>query len=217
MAVPNPEQLKKPDWVVSVSMFYPAFESRRYYMELEKDPSFMQPIPYASINPEKYTGIALLGGNTPSLKHFLECKILQSKIQDFWALKRPLGAIGQGVLVLARTTEADSKNSLIYNKKTTCYPKWIDLIGKYNPFGTAVYIESTEEEVIRSLYEPSLFRTENSIIYDTLFDQSGFICRDDWYLSARWEGDAYSFSTTFASMVLDCPFESQDVPQNDVS
>jgi putative intracellular protease/amidase len=211
-AVVNPDHLRKPD-IINVSMFYPAFEPRRYFMEMEKDSSFLQPIPYAEIKAEEYTGMVLIAGNTLTVKHYLECKLLQSKVQDFWSLKRPVGAIGQAVLIMVRTVD-NNKQPLIHFKRTTSYPKLIEFVGKLNPFSSSsVYIETTEDEVIRNLNGPHFFSTSRDVFWDNLFELAGFIVKDDWYLSARWEGDSYTFSAAFAKMVLDCPFENHPDPE----
>jgi len=212
-SIVNPDHLKKPD-LLNVSMFYPAFEPRRYFMELEKDPSFNSPVPFSEINANEYTGMVLIAGNTANVKHYLECKLLQSKVQDFWALKRPLGAIGQAVLIMVRTVDINAKHPLIHYKRTTCYPKLIEFVGKLNPFGSSsIYIETVEDEVIRQLSGPQFFNTSRDVFWDSLFDLNGFTCQDDWYLSARWEGDAYTFSTAFTKMILDCAFEYQPPPE----
>jgi putative intracellular protease/amidase len=211
VAIANPLQLQKPG-LTTVAVLLPAFEARRYYMEMEKDQSFQQPIPYAEIVPDRCVGMVLVGGNSTNLKHYLECKILQSKVQEFWALKRPIGAIGQGVLIMARTTDPTTKQPLIHSKKTTCYPKIAEMIGKYNPFtGANIYVESSEEEILRSLSDPSLFQPQQpSLTLDTLFSESNGYCQDEWYLSSGWEGDSYCFAKMFAKMVIDCPVEDKD-------
>jgi putative intracellular protease/amidase len=64
------------------------------------------------------------------MKQYLESLVLQQKISDFWALKRPVGAICHGVLLLARCKDSKG-NSLLHERKTTTLPKYMENLGYY--------------------------------------------------------------------------------------
>lgn len=78
------------------------------------------------------------------MKQYLESEILKKKILQFWKLNRPVGAICHGkffyfyeiivvlgVLLLARTIDDETGKSILYNKKTTTLPRFMENLAYY--------------------------------------------------------------------------------------
>ncbi len=75
----------------------------------------------------KLSGLFLTGGDGIGMKPYLESHVLQVKISEFWKLNRPVAAIGQGVLLLARSKDETGK-SVLFERNTTCFPKYMETI-----------------------------------------------------------------------------------------
>jgi len=201
---PNSLQLQKANFSGTMVTLHPAFEARRYFFEMEQDPSFSAPIPFSNIEPDRYAGMVVVGGHFEGVRPYLENTVLQSKILLFWKYHRPLGAIAQGILILAHAKDPATSLSLLYNSKTTSYPKYLEYWSQYTPFWTQgpLYQIPAELEVQQALASPlHYFPGPTSFSKDSLFTPSGFFCQDDRYLSAGWEGDCYTFAKQFSKMV----------------
>jgi len=142
-------------------------DAKRYYKELEKDQQFASPIPWEDIDPAKYSGLVIVGGQAPHYTHYLESALLAARLSKFWALRRPIGAIAQGPLLLSRA-KFSSGNSILYNTKTTGLPKYIEEASFYIDAlafwkeGThqILDVKSCEENLIQNLAgakKPCLF------------------------------------------------------------
>src|SRR4051795_9343417 len=97
-----------------------------FYRELEQAPAFRAPIAWDAIEPAAYDGLLLPGGHAPGMRQYLGSRVLQAKIAAFWQLRRPVGAICHGVLVLARSQDPTSGKSVLADKRTTCLPKYME-------------------------------------------------------------------------------------------
>ena len=122
-------------------------------------------------------------------------------------LGRPVGAICHGVLVLARTRDPRSGQSVIADRRTTCLPEYVERgtyyltawrLGRYY----RTYPAYVQDEVTAALNDPSQFirgpRTQRRGTPPTTapLRRPG---RD--YLSARWPGDAYLFAERFRRLL----------------
>jgi len=178
-----------------------AFEARQFYHEMEQDPNFINPITWDSINPSDYDAMILPGGHAPGMKQYLESEVLQKKIVEFWHLDRPLAAICHGVLLLARCKDESTGNSVIYKKRTTTLPKYMENLGYYITkwsYGRLyrTYEMHCEDEVKSFLADPvsQMQDGPTNILRGSIFDHSAaFVVEDGNYISARWPGDAYLF------------------------
>lgn len=180
-------------------------EPKRFYHELTQASEFRSPLAWADLKPADYDGLILPGGHAPGMRQYLASDVLQRKVAEFWALKRPVGAICHGVIVLARTQDPATGRSVLAGKRTTCLPRYMELIayaltswklGRYY----RTYPEYVEDEVKRALASPRQFErgplTLTSRGTDT-DDSPAFVVEDGSYVSARWPGDAYLFARRF--------------------
>ncbi len=180
---------------------------RSAYDEMIRSPEFQHPIPYERIQADAVDGLILPGGHAPGMRPYLESPRLQAVVADLFARRRPVGAICHGVLIVARTRQADGR-SILHGRRTTALPKIMELAGwqltrLYLGDYFRTYPITVEDEVCAALasrddFLPGPF----SIRRDSPDDQArGFTVRDGQYLSARWFGDAHRFAADFVAML----------------
>jgi putative intracellular protease/amidase len=175
------------------------------YRELERAPEFVSPMHWSQLVPESFDGLFLVGGHAQGMKQYLESQQVQSFVSRFWTLSRPVAAICHGVLVLARTKAQGATHSVLFDKRTTCLPKYMErsaylmtalVLGNYY----RTYPEYVEDEVRAALAHAEQFergpRTLMKRGSDT-DDRATFVVEDGHYVSARWPGDAFALAKTF--------------------
>ncbi len=177
-------------------------EPRRIYEELRRDRAFERPMRWRDIDPGTFDACVLPGGHAPGMKQYLGSEALMEKVAAFAATARPLGAICHGTLLLARATDPASGKSVLYKRRTTCLPAYMERtayfltawkLGRYY----RTYPAYVEEEVRAALERPEQF--ERGPLHLTTRgtdtdDAGAFVVEDGSYVSARWPGDAYLFA-----------------------
>ena len=99
--------------------------ARKAYGEMLQDKNFQNPCKYKNLKVEDYAGLILPGGHAPRMKQYLEDKILQNFVADFFETTdetgqhKPIAAICHGVVVAARSISTTTDKSVLYGKKTT--------------------------------------------------------------------------------------------------
>jgi putative intracellular protease/amidase len=179
-----------------------AAEPREFYAELQSDGEFCSPLAWAEIEPVEFDGLILPGGHAPGMRQYLGSELLRRRVAEHWALDRPVAAICHGVLVLARTRDPTTGRSLLYGRRTTCLPKYMERtaflttawrLGRYY----RTYPEYVEDEVRDVLRDSADFMRGPRVLSKRgteADDGHAFVVRDGNYLSARWPGDAYLFA-----------------------
>jgi len=182
-----------------------AGEAKRCYQQLTDDPAFRAPISWSSMAPDSYDGLLLPGGHASGMRQYLGAEVLREKVAGFWQLGRPVAAICHGVLVLARTTDPRTGRSVLFGKRTTCLPKYLERaayvstawrLGRYY----RTYPQYVETEVRAALADPSDFMRGPRVLSrrgTSTDDEAAFVVEDGPYVSARWPGDAYLFARRF--------------------
>jgi protease I len=179
---------------------------RRAYDAMTQGAEFQHPIVYDEIRPAEFDAVLLPGGHAKGMRPYLESGQLQSVVVEFFAKHKVVGAICHGVVLAARSRVAE--RSVLYGRKTTGLTKLMELsawgltcvyLGDYY----RTYRTTVEDEVRAALAQREDFLTGPvALTRDSPGNpQTGFIVRDDNYLSARWPGDAHRFADDFASMV----------------
>jgi putative intracellular protease/amidase len=188
-----------------------AAEPRAFYAELQSDEGFRSPLAWADVKPDEFDGLILPGGHAPGMRQYLGSELLRRKVADYWALGRPVGAICHGVLVLARTCDPTTGRSLLYGRRTTCLPKYMERtaflttawrLGRYY----RTYPAYVEDEVREALRDSADFVRGPRVLSKRgteTDDGPAFFVEDDNYVSARWPGDAYLFAKRFADRLGD--------------
>lgn len=177
--------------------------ARNAYLEMSNSKEFLAPISWSNINVGDFYGLILPGGHAKGMREYLESKVLQQVVANFFTSEKLVGAICHGVVLAARSKTASGK-SVLYGRKTTALLASQELtawamtylwLGDYY----RTYPITVEREVSLALASKSdfikgplpVFRDSNSSL------EKGFCLRDGKYLSARWPGDAHCFATEF--------------------
>jgi putative intracellular protease/amidase len=182
-------------------------EPKSFYRQLTEAPEFRAPRSWASLVPVGYDGLLLPGGHAPGMRQYLGSEVVRQKVIEFWQLGRPVAAICHGVLVLARATDPRTGRSLLWGRRTTCLPKYMERsaylatawrLGRY----FRSYPQYVESEVRAALAQPSDFVRGPRVLRQrgtATNDEAAFVVEDGDYISARWPGDAYLFARRFES------------------
>ena len=155
--------------------------ARNAYQCMIKSNEFNQIKSFSELKTDDYLGLILPGGHASRVRPYLENKVLQSFVAEFFESKnsegqhKPIAAICHGVLVAARATSKSSNRSVLYGKKTTALTWKLEnsawKLTKYfarfwEPNYYRTYIENksepyaywgVEQEVKRSLKKPDDF------------------------------------------------------------
>jgi putative intracellular protease/amidase len=198
-----------------------ADEPKRMYHRMTDTPEYRATIGWADIEPTAYDGLLLPGGHAPGMRQYLGSALLQNKVAAYWALGRPFGAICHGVLVAARSPDANTGRSILYEHRTTCLLKYYEhrttCLLKYQEragyYLTAwrrgryyrTYPAYVEDEVREALRDPQAQFEHGPPVLSARGtaddDRPAFALQDRMYLSARWPGDAYLFAKRFRAML----------------
>ena len=178
-----------------------ATEARRAYVDLERDPSFRNPIAWDAMASTRADALLLPGGHAPGMKPYLESPVVQAEIARRWSLAQPIAAICHGVVAVARSRDAAGV-TLLRGRRTTALPAYMERtafwltawrLGRHY----RTYPEYVEAEVRRALGPGGVFEVGPRVLttrgteHD---DRAAFVVEDGHYLSARWPGDAYLFA-----------------------
>ncbi|MEV4316671.1 type 1 glutamine amidotransferase domain-containing protein [Actinocrispum sp. NPDC049592] len=183
-------------------------EPKEFYRSMTGDPGYRAPLRWAELKPADFAGLVLPGGHAPGMRQYLGAEELQRVVAEFWGLGRPVGAICHGPIVLARTLDPATGNSVLNGRTSTCLPKYLERtayyltawrLGRYY----RTYPAYVQDEVTAALGPAGRFvRGPRSTKRDTRQDSGpAFVVRDGNYLSARWPGDAYTFAAQFEGML----------------
>jgi putative intracellular protease/amidase len=174
-----------------------------YYQELLHSSAFARPLAWSEIEASEFDALLLPGGHAPGMKQYLASEVLARKVAVFTKKKDAVvGAICHGVIVLARSLDPDTGKSVLFGRRTTCLPKYMERLaytltawklGRYY----RTYPAYVEDEVKSVLEDPAHFeRGPVTLGTHGTRDDDGpaFVVEDGRYVSARWPGDAYLFA-----------------------
>lgn len=183
-------------------------DAQRACTALLQDKRFQKPMRYKDINPDIFDGLVLPGGHAKEVRHYLESKHLQAAVVRFFNSLKPVAAICHGVIVAARAIDPATGKSVLHGRKTTALLNRQELlahrltkrrVGDYY----LTYPVTVEDEVTASLQSPDDFKKGPLPLFrdSPSHMERGFTVQDGTYLSARWPGDIYNFSTQFLKML----------------
>jgi putative intracellular protease/amidase len=206
-------------------------DARRDYAAMLDDAAYKAPLPWASLRHEDFDGLVLPGGHRArGMREYLESKVLQNLVAQFFAADAPVAAICHGVLLAARSRALDSSRSVLFGRSTTALTWTLEkkaaqvgrIVRFWDPNYYRTYVEgpaepegymSVQQEVTRALARaedfldvpanaPDYRRKAGGLVRDTFDDdRAAFVVRDRNYVSARWPGDAHTFAKTFAALL----------------
>ena len=187
-----------------------ADEAIALYRELEQDAAFRGPIRWDALAPARTDAIFLAGGHAPGMRQYLESTQVQRFVADCWADAKPVSAICHGVLVLARTTDWETGRSVLWKRRTTCLPKYMErsayfmtawALGRYY----RTYDAYVEDEVRAALEDPAqqFVQGPRTLVRrgTETNDDPAFVVEDGAYASGRWPGDAYLIAKTLLAQL----------------
>jgi putative intracellular protease/amidase len=188
-----------------------AAEPKAFYGQMQSDEEFRAPLAWTDVKPEEFDGLILPGGHAPGMRQYLGSDLLRRKVAEYWVLGRPVGAICHGVLVLARTRDPTTGHSVLYGRRTTCLPKYMErsaFLATAWPLGRyyRTYPAYVEDEVTDAMRDPADFVRGPRVLSKRGTDADdgpAFVVEDGNYVSARWPGDAYLFAKRFADRLGD--------------
>lgn len=175
------------------------------YLKMSQSSAFQGPMKWQECRAPEFNAILLPGGHAPGVKEFLESEILQGLITSFFEVEKPVAAICHGALLVARSKNRKNQRSVLFGKKTTSLPKWMELsawgltclwLGSYY----RTYPKTVQDEIKEYLANEEDFRVGPlSFTRDSPKHlESGFVIQDGNYISARWPGDAHRFAHTLS-------------------
>jgi putative intracellular protease/amidase len=175
---------------------------KSYYRELAGSRAFERPLAWRDVAPSEFDALVLPGGHAQGMVQYLANDVLQAKVAAFAQTKRPIAAICHGVLVLARAKDPETGKSVLFGRRTTCLPKYMERMAYYLTAWKLgryyrTYDAYVEDEVKTALESPSHFERGpfNLGAHATPDDdRNAFVVEDGTYVSARWPGDAYLFA-----------------------
>jgi len=179
------------------------------YGLMHQSKEFLHPINYDEINSADFDGIFLPGGHDKGVKEYLESKILQNVIPDFFRDNKKIGAVCHGPLLLARSKNKQTNKSVIYDYKTTGLLKTQELLAYYltklwlNDYYLTYPGLTVEDEIKSVLISPDNFLHGNIPLFrDTETNSKpAFVVKDRNYVSARWPGDIYTLGNEFLKLI----------------
>ncbi len=177
--------------------------------EMELSEEFCNPIKYQAVQANDFDALYLPGGHDKGVREYLESKILQRLVVDFFQQGKPVAAVCHGVVLVARSIDPLTKQSVIHNYKTTALLQSQELTA-YNL--TRLWLKdyyltypeiTVQKEVTEALSNSEQFIEGPTPIFrdDMKHLERGFTVKDGHYLSARWPGDIYNLSTEFIKMI----------------
>lgn len=173
-------------------------ETIEIYREMQKSEEFQNPIAYSEINPESYDLLHLAGGHAKGMKQYLESKVLQEKVVEFFRLNKLVGSICHGGIVLARSIDEKTGKSVIYKKNLTALTKILERTAYYITAWKLgdyyrTYPEYVQDEVSRNLKDNSQFKTGSLT--------KPFVVTDGNLVTARYPKDAEFYTKTLIEKI----------------
>ncbi len=178
-------------------------EACAFYREMTQAEEFRRPPSWDAVEFAEHDALLLPGGHAPGMRQYLGSARLKEKVAAFFVQGRPVGAICHGVLLLARSQDPATGRSVLYDRRTTCLAKYQERsaylltfwkLGRYYRTYPA-YVEDEVRSVLRDP-EQQFQRGPRALTRrDSASDSSpAFVLVDGNYVSARWPGDAYTFT-----------------------
>ncbi|GLQ33585.1 type 1 glutamine amidotransferase domain-containing protein [Litoribrevibacter albus] len=181
------------------------------YQKMALSESFNRPLKLSDLTLDGHLnveGILVPGGHAQGMKTLLESAHAQTLITDAFKKDIPVAAVCHGVLLLARSIDPETGKSVLFNRKTTALPKWMELFAWYATKPKLgdyyrTYPVSVEDEVKASLQHTRNYRLGPILPFRDKPGGGGPVCivRDGNYLSARWPGDCHTLARDFVALL----------------
>ena len=181
------------------------------YNDMIASEEFKNPKSYSELCVEDYLGLILPGGHDKGMKEYLESHSLQKTVVEFFRKRKPIGAICHGLVLAARSIDTETNESVIADYKVTSLLKSQEMLA-YNitKFWLKDYYLTypgltVEDEVKSVLYKKENFlKGSLPILRDSPEKiERGFTVKDRNFVSSRWPGDVYRFTSACIELFND--------------
>ena len=172
-----------------------------FYRELEYDERFRDPESWEGGDLAGLDALLLPGGHAPGVHQYLGSARVQELIAAYFAAGRP---------VAARSRDPATGRSVLYERRTTCLAKYQEFLGYAATFWKLgryyrTYPKYVQDEVEEALRDPARQFERGPLTFtarDSETDSGpAFVVEDGNYVSARWPGDAYTFTRAFQQLL----------------
>ena len=207
--------------VLGGELMRPSKEVREAYaLMTTTSTSFKKPLSFNRVIVSSASALIIPGGRHAGYSQLLENKVLRSKIiLPMWKARKPVAAIGHGVLLLAQIRDPEDKTkSLLYHRNTAVLPRYLEMPMHYvasivgqvpSPYSLAsTHGEYLETKVAAELRFPNTQLGKGPwnpllpFLHPSIDDIShAFYVEDGSYLSARYGGDAALIARRISSML----------------
>ena len=169
------------------------------YQAMGQTPEFQNPIRYQDIQVEEYDAVSLTGGHAPGMKQYLESRVLQEKMVEFFRRDKVIGAICHGMLVLARAIDPATGRSVLYDYRMTGLTKNLEMAG----YGLTFWLHGRRyrtydcyvaDEVKGVLKDPKKFVSTWAMLIP-------FVVEDRNLVTSRWPLDARLYSLKLVELI----------------
>jgi len=166
-----------------------------YHLMFQSE-EFKHPLNYYEINPAEYDLLFLPGGHAKGMRQYLESKMLQQKVVEFFKLNKLVGSVCHGPLVLARSIDPATGKSVIYDYKITALTKSLEKLAYYlTKWKLGDYYRTypayVQDEIGSYLQDKNNFETG-------VFSFIPFLVEDRNLITARWPNDVEKLANKLA-------------------
>ncbi len=162
------------------------------YERMIQTSEFTAPLQWADVDATRFDALLLPGGHAKGMRQYLESQALRRVVLAFWHPAKLVAAICHGVVVLARTVDPQTGQSVLHNRRCTALLKSLELSGwaatawKLGDY-YRTYPEWVEHEVTRMLADRKQFARGRAAWLP-------FVVKDANLVTARWPKDAELFA-----------------------
>lgn len=187
----------------------PSAEARADYDAMTRDAAYNSPLRWDEVVADEFDALFLPGGHAKGMCPYFESATLHDIVRTFFQADKPVGAICHGTLLAARSRDPSTGKSILYGRRTTCLPKYMERsawlatawkMGRYY----RTYEKYVEEEVLEALGSSGVYERGPIHLFakgSATDHRATHVVRDGNYVSARWPGDVHAIGEVFASMV----------------
>lgn len=179
-------------------------EDAALYREMERDEAFLHPIRYDAIESAGFDAVHLPGGHAPGMRPYLESEVLQARLAEFFRDDKPVSAVCHGPVLLARTKDPRTGQSVLQGRRLTALTKLLERSGYWLTVWTLgkrfrTYPKYVQDEVVEAVGDRSKFEGGPLVpSYD-----NPFVVRDGNLITARWPGDAKRLGEALVDMLTE--------------
>lgn len=175
-------------------------EHAAMYEAMTHEVSFASPLLYTDIDSETHDLLVLPGGHAKGMRQYLEDPDLQQAVVEFFRADAPVGSICHGAVVLARSLDEATGQSVVAGRKLTGLPKRFEMGAWLATKATRgdyfrTYPEWVQDEVSEAM------GAEGEWCAGPLLPISGkgFVVHDGNLITSRWPGDAEAFAAALVT------------------